>query len=99
MKNIMLALVLLSNVSFALTEHGKEIDAVGVQGDNVYFGVKGGLATSCKWGNIYFSHKTDFGKAAYSQLLMVKASGKELSRIDYTQNPDSTCSLGLIEVK
>ncbi len=94
-----LALLLASNVASAITEQGKEIDTLGVQGSNIYFSVKGGFSNNCKWGNIYLSNETDFGKTAYSQLLMAKASGKQLSRIDYDQLADSGCILSLIEVK
>ena len=92
--------ILISASSFATTENLKSVDRLGVQGDNAYFTVKEGFSQNCKWGNIYLNISTHFGKAAYANILSAKASGKKLSRIDYSQSADGEqCNLSLVEVR
>jgi hypothetical protein len=65
-----------------------------------YFSVNGGFTLSCAYGLIYLDITTNFGRAAYSQLLAAKNTGQQLSRIDYVQagGAGSMCTLQLVEV-
>lgn len=84
----------------ATTDLTKTVDKLGVQGANAYFSTVEGLSLSCEWGDVYITDITsDFGKTAYATLLTAKATGRKLSRIDYVQNSDTTCSLQLVEIE
>ena len=83
----------------AVMDNNKHIKRLGVQGNHAYFDFVEDMSLNCKWGAIYFNISTDFGKAAYSNILAAKSAGKKLSRIDYTQAADGeTCTLSLVEV-
>lgn len=78
------------NVSIVLPAHAaidyeKEILKLGVQatssGDQIYFTVVGGLSYACPTQHIYSPLSSNFGKAAYAQLLAAKTGGKKLSRM------------------
>lgn len=99
-KYLVLLLMACCGSAIAVTETNKTIDRLGVQGGNAYFDVKESLTLTCAWGNIYLDITTDFGKAAYSNLLAAKSSGRILSRIDYSQTTaGGQCNLDLVEVK
>ena len=92
------------SAAYAAIDYGKEILKLGVQatlsGDQVYFTVVDGFSYACPTQHVYFPLSSNFGKAAYAQLLAAKASGKKLSRIDYSQNSvNEPCTLTLIEVE
>jgi hypothetical protein len=84
--------------------NSKTINLLGVQGSGtgaqVYFSVVEGFSLDCAFSNIYVDITTDFGRGAYAQLLVAKNSGRQLSRIDYTQTggPGTECVLSLVEV-
>jgi hypothetical protein len=54
-----------------------------------------GFSLNC--GLVYINITNDFGKAAYSNVLAAKTSGKKLSRIDFEQT-NGTCYVSLVEV-
>lgn len=82
-------------------EANKVIDRLGVQiNGHAYFSVDGGFALNCEWGNVYVDVTSVSGRAAYAELLVAKAAGKQLSRIDYTQaSPGNMCTLSLVEIQ
>ena len=85
MKRFIIFYLLIANPAYALTQQNLSVDKLGVQGSAIYFSVSSSLVTDCQWGNIYFSNESDFGKAAYANLLAAKSANKKLSRIDYSQ--------------
>lgn len=90
--------------ALATTEYTKTINQLGVQSATptvAYFSVLEGLTLSCQFGNIYLDITTDFGRAAYAELLAAKAEGRMLSRLDYTQpgGAGTQCNLSLVEVQ
>lgn len=99
-----LALAMTCSSALAQTDNSKTVNLLGVQGSGtgaqVYFSVVEGLTLSCAFNNIYVDITTDFGKGAYAQLLEAKSTGRQLSRIDYTQSggAGSECILSLVEV-
>ena len=100
MKRIIFMYLLVAHNAYALTQQNLSIDKLGVQGNSVYFSVSLSLLTDCQWGNIYFSNESDFGKAAYANILAAKSANKKLSRIDYSQTvAGGKCTLGLVEVR
>lgn len=83
-----------------IRENGKTINRLGVHGDNLYFDVSEAFTKNCEYGLIYADINSSFGKAAYSTLLMAKASGKNLSRFDYSQTTEGgMCTLIIVEVQ
>jgi hypothetical protein len=99
-----LALLIACGSALATTDNSKTINLLGVQGSGtgaqVYFSVVEGFSLDCAFSNIYVDITTDFGRGAYAQLLVAKNSGRQLSRIDYTQTggPGTECVLSLVEV-
>ena len=81
-----------------ISDTNRTISRLGVQGSNAYFGVKEGFSVACRWGNVYVDITTDFGKAAYANLLAAKASGRVLSRVDYNQTVSADCTLAIVEI-
>lgn len=106
MKKMLFGIVCLitSGNSFATSDYSKTVGQLGVQGitpAQAYFTVKEGLTLTCQYGDIYVDLTTDFGRAAYAELLAARTQGRILSRIDYTQSggPGSQCTLLLVEVQ
>ena len=100
----LLILTIAWSSAFATTEYAKTIKQLGVQNAPsaivAYFSVAEGLTLDCQFGNIYVDITTDFGKAAYEELLAAKSNSRTLSRIDYTQSggPGTECILSLVEI-
>lgn len=99
------ALMFASAQAFAQTDTQKTVYQLGVElgaggaPDNAYFSVNGGFSASCPYGVVYIDMTTEFGRAAYAQLLAAKNTGQELSRIDYSPGGSlGLCWLSLIEV-
>ena len=100
MKRFIIFYLLIANPAYALTQQNLSIDKLGVQSISIYFSISLPLLTDCQHGNIYFSNESDFGKAAYANLLAAKSANKKLSRIDYSQTvAGGKCTLGLVEVR
>lgn len=104
MKMMLVALIAVFAAAnaFAYTDYGKTVDQVGVDHNNwLYFSVKEGFSVTCLAGRIYGDISTQFGRAAFAQLLAAKNAGRQLSRIDYTQTGGvgSQCHLTLVEVQ
>ena|SRR5579872_1158909 len=101
------ALALVSGAAIAQSDFSKSISQLGVQVQPAnapslaYFSVNGGFTLSCAYGLVYLDITTDFGRAAYAELLAAKNAGQQLSRIDYTQSggANSMCTLQLVEVE
>lgn len=82
----------------AVTELDKSVDRVGIQNNYAYFAIKDNLSVSCKFDIIYLNLTSDFGKAAYANILAAQAGGRKLSRFDYDQvAPGEMCTLSLVE--
>lgn len=97
-KYLLSASILLSVNVFAGGDMNKTIDTVGIQANTgYYFSIKGGLSTNCLFGVVYLPMSNDFGKGAYSMLLLAKSSGKQIN-IDYTQDSGGMCSLQKIDL-
>jgi hypothetical protein len=101
-----LALFIVCNSALAITDLSRTLDRLGTQGGdgggNAYFSVVEPLSLNCLFNDIYVDNiGTDFGRAAYALLLEAKATGKMLSRIDYTQSggPGTTCTVSLVELE
>lgn len=99
------ALIAASGPAFAASDFSKTINQLGVESSptapiaSAYFNVDGGFTvTSCAYGNVYVDITTDFGRGALAQLLAAKNDGRQLSRIDYTQDSSGICWLSLVEV-
>jgi len=87
-------------VAIAAEDANRTVDRVGVQGNNAYFTAKEGFSQNCQWASIYLDISTSFGKAAYSNILAAKTSGKKLSRVAYDQaTSGGSCTLSLVEMK
>ena len=100
MRKFLLLTVLLSTHAYSYTQNNALVGVLGVQGSSIYFKINSPFLTDCRWGNIYFSNNTDFGKAAYANILAAKSSGKKLSRLDYEQvSSGEVCTLTLVEVE
>jgi len=56
------------------------------------------LTETCNWNNIYFRIDEDSGKAAMSILLTAHASGRTLTRVDYTKDSTGRCILDLAQL-
>ena len=100
MKKVLLGLVayLVALSVHAFEDNGKTITVVGIQKEyTAYFRVSEGLSQTCKHNVIYLRIDSEFGKAAYANILTAKSTGKKLSRIVYVQNPDETCHLSLVQ--
>ena len=96
---IILCLFLASN-AYSYTQQHALVEKLGVQGDSIYFSISLPLLTNCQWNNIYFNNTSNFGKAAYANILAAKSADKKLSRIDYRQAvAGGKCTLSLVEVK
>ena len=92
-------LLAFSSTAFAQIDHGKTVKKLGVHSTTGYFNFNEGMTLNCLYGLIYFDITTDFGQAAYSTLLSAKMSGRELSRVDYTQPAEGDkCTASLVEL-
>jgi hypothetical protein len=96
-----LALLIACSSALATTDAPRTIDRLGSQGSLVYFTVVEGLSLACAANAIYLDITTDAGRAAFAELLVAKNSGRQLSRIDYTQSgaPGTVCVLDLVEIE
>lgn len=82
----------------AFEDYNKTVTTVGAQMQfTAYFRVAEGFSQNFKFGVMYFRTDTDFGKAAYSNVLAARTSGTKLARISYTQDVDGACNMNLIE--
>jgi hypothetical protein len=93
-------LLVFPSIAFAQIDHDKTVKKLGVQSSVAYFNFNEGMSLNCLYGLIYFEITTDFGQAAYSTLLSAKISGRELSRIDYSQFAEGEkCTASLVELE
>lgn len=92
------AFFVMSTPAMATVEYNKAIAHVGVQGSMGYVTLSVAPSAGCNWGGVYLNVTTDGGKALLSLLLTAYASGRPLSRIDYTKAADGTCTADLIEM-
>ena len=96
---LLFLLLAFSSTAFAQRDHNKTVKKLGVQSSVAYFSFNAGMTLNCLHGLIYFDITTDFGQAAYSTLLSAKMTGRELSRIDYTQPAEGDkCTASLVEL-
>lgn len=97
-KYLSIGAILLSANVIAGSDLNKTIDHLGVQANtSFYFSVKEGLSTNCLFSVIYVPMSNDFGKGAYSMLLLAKATGKQIG-VDYTQDANGACTLQKIDI-
>lgn len=55
-------------------------------------------AGRCDWSNVYLDITSDAGRTYFAVLLIAYASGRPISRIDYTEAADGTCTVDLVEM-
>lgn len=80
------------------SDGNKTINNLGIQAStSYYFSVKEGLSTNCLFGVIYVPIN-EFGKGAYSLLLLAKASDKKIG-FDYSQDPGGACFLNKLDLQ
>ncbi len=84
--------------AYAETQGPLTIAYVGTQGDMGYAAFTTPFSQACNWNNVYFSLADDAGKAALSVLLTAHASGRPISRIDYTRDSQGQCWLDLVQL-
>lgn len=92
--------VLACTSAFATSESSKTIQQVGVQSNGPgYVIFNEPLTVGCSYTLVYLPDlSTSSGKAMLAALLSAQASGKGVSRIDYTQAADSTCTATIVSV-
>jgi len=94
-----------STSAFATTDWIRTVVRLGTQLVNgtaswAYFNVKEGFSLTCPGGFAYLDIATDFGKAAFANLLAARSSGRQLSRIDYSQaSTGANCVVSIVEVE
>ncbi len=99
LKTILFLGTLCAAVAEANQEQNRFVGRVGVHNSSAYFSVQGELSTPCKFSIIYADLNIEFGKAAYSALLLAKSSKTELRRINYDFDANTElCTLTLIEL-
>lgn len=80
------------------SDGNKTINNLGIQAStSYYFSVKEGLSTNCLFGVIYVPIN-EFGKGAYSLLLLAKASDRKIG-FDYSQDPGGACFLNKLDLQ
>ncbi|MET3650313.1 hypothetical protein [Dyella japonica] len=86
------------SAAFATSDNNKTIQQVGVQYNGPgYVVFNEPLSVSCQYGLVYIPDvSTASGKAMLAVLLSAQAAGKPISRLDYTQAADGTCSAAII---
>jgi hypothetical protein len=93
------ALLIACSSALAMTDTARFVDRLGVQGAQAYFSVSPALSVGCLFGDIYFDISTEAGQSTFAQLQAAKIFSIQLSRIDYTQITNGTCTLDLAEVE
>ena len=84
--------------AYAGHDGNKTINNLGIQAStSYYFSVKEGLSTNCLFGVIYVPIN-EFGKGAYSLLLLAKASDRKIG-FDYSQDPGGACFLNKLDLQ
>ena len=82
----------------AATQGPLTIQAVGTQGGIGYVAFTTPFTEICNWNNAYFNLTTDAGKATLSVLLTAHASGRPITRIDYSKDNQGTCWIDLVQL-
>jgi hypothetical protein len=82
----------------AVTQGPLTIQAVGTQGGIGYVAFTTPFTETCIWNNVYFNLTTDAGKATLSVLLTAHASGRPITRIDYSKDNQGQCWIDLVQL-
>lgn len=93
-----MATLLTVSSAFAASESNKTIQQVGVQYNGPgYVTFNEPLTVSCQYGLIYIPDVgTAPGKGMLAVLLSAQAAGKPISRLDYVQNGDGSCTAQIV---
>lgn len=79
-------------------DSNKTINTLGIQDGMAYFfSLKEGLSTNCLYGVVYAPSNNDFGKGAFSLLLLAKSSERKIS-IEYNQDSSGICFLKRVDL-
>ncbi len=93
----LLATVMASGAS-AATQGPVPIAVLGTQWNTGYVSFTAPLVDTCQFNNVYINLTTDGGRAALSVLLTAHASGRPISRIDYSKDSQGMCWLELVQL-
>ena len=93
-----MAALLTVSSAFAASDSNKTIQQVGVQNNGYgYVIFNEPLSVSCQFGLVYIQDvSTATGKAMLAVLLSAQAAGKQITRLDYTQAADGSCSASIV---
>lgn len=100
MRKYLLAVVMAcfaSSSALAISESGKSISYVGVDGANGYIRFTTTLTGSCANDVVYTALNTDVGRAFFSMAMTARTTNTILSRLDYT-NTGGICYLNVIQM-